>query len=146
MQIVDIPILRCYRCGYAWRPSQPVVRICPRCKSERWDRPRLRRPPLLRGGLGVPEVVGDRRAEVLRVARRYGAREVRVFGSVRWGRATTKSDLDLLVRFDQGVDLFDQMHFEEDLSKLLGRKVDVVTEAGLHPLVRPQAVFEAVPL
>jgi predicted nucleotidyltransferase len=80
------------------------------------------------------------------VARRYGAREVRVFGSVRWGRATTKSDLDLLVRFDQGVDLFDQMHFEEDLSKLLGRKVDVVTEAGLHPLVRPQAVFEAVPL
>lgn len=146
MQIVHIPVLRCFRCAYAWRPSQPVVRICPRCKSGRWDSPKLRKSPLGQRGLGVPEVVGAHRAEVLRVARRYGARQVRVFGSVRWGRATPKSDLDLLVRFDSRVDLFDQMHFEDELSKLLGRTVEVVTEAGLHPLVRPQAVFEAIPL
>lgn len=146
MQVVEIPILRCFRCAYAWRPSQPVVRICPRCKSKNWDRPKISRklgPP---NGLGVPEVLGDRRPEVLRIARRFGARDVRVFGSVRRGQATDESDLDLLVRFRRGSDLFDQMRLEREVAKLLGRKVDVVTEAGLHPLVRSQALFEAIPL
>ena len=146
MQVVEIPILRCFRCAYVWRPSRPVVRICPRCKSERWDRPKVSRALGPRTGLGVAEVVGRRRLEVLRIARRFGARDVRVFGSVRRGQAAAASDLDLLVRFRRGVDLFDQMHLEHALEELLGRKVDVVTEAGLHPLVRPQALFEAVPL
>jgi predicted nucleotidyltransferase len=146
MQVVEIPILRCFRCAYAWRPSQPVVRICPRCKSERWDRPKISQRLGPRNGLGVSEVIGDRRAEVLRIARRYGAREIRVFGSVRRGQATEASDLDLLVRFRRSADLFDQMRLERQLARVLGRKVDVVTEAGLHPLVRPQALFEAIPL
>jgi predicted nucleotidyltransferase len=146
MQVVEIPILRCFRCAYAWRPSQPVVRICPRCKSKNWDRPKISRKLGPQNGLGVREVVGDRRPEVLRIAHRFGARDVRVFGSVRRGQATDESDLDLLVRFRRGSDLFDQMRLERELAKLLGRKVDVVTEAGLHPLVRPQALFEAIPL
>jgi predicted nucleotidyltransferase len=146
MQVVEIPILRCFRCAYAWRASQPVVRICPRCKSERWDRPKIAKKLGPRNGLGVPEVVGDHRAEVFRIARRYGARDIRVFGSVRRGQATAASDLDLLVRFRRGADLFDQMRLERELGRVLRRKVDVVTEAGLHPLVRPQALFEAIPL
>jgi predicted nucleotidyltransferase len=146
MQVVEIPVLRCYRCAYAWRPSGPVVRTCPRCKSERWDRPRISHHLGPRNGLGVAEVIGNHRKDLLRIARRYGAREVRVFGSVRRGQATAASDLDLLVRFRRGADLFDQMRLERELSRLLGRDVDVVTEAGLHPLVRPQALFEAIPL
>ena len=146
MQVVEIPILRCFRCAYAWRPSQPVVRICPRCKSKRWDRPKISRSFGPRSGLGSEEVVGKHRDEVLRIARRYGAREVRVFGSVRRGQATPSSDLDLLVRFRKGADLFDQIRLERELGRLLGRRVDVVTEAGLHPLVRPQALYEAIPL
>ncbi len=146
MQVVEIPILRCFRCAYAWRPSQPVVRICPRCKSERWDRPKISRALGPRSGLGVGEVVGKHRVELLRIAHRYGARDVRVFGSVRRGQATRSSDLDLLVRFRRGADLFDQIQLERELGRLLARKVDVVTEAGLHPLVRPQALFEAIPL
>jgi hypothetical protein len=71
---------------------------------------------------------------------------VRVFGSVRRGQATDASDVDLLVRFRRGTDLFDQMRLEREFARLLGRDVDVVTEAGLHPLVRPQALFEAIPL
>lgn len=94
----------------------------------------------------MADVVGKRRAEVLRVARRYGARSVRVFGSVRRGQATRQSDLDLLVSFRKGADLFDQLRLERELSHLLGRKVDVVTELGLHPLVRPQVLLEAIPL
>ena len=146
MQLVEIPILRCFRCAYAWRPSQPVVRICPRCKSARWDRPRIVQSLGPRSGLGTEEVIGKHRDDVLRIARRHGARDVRVFGSVRRGQATRSSDLDLLVRFRKGADLFDQIHLERELGRLLGRRVDVVTEAGLHPLVRPQALFEAIPL
>jgi predicted nucleotidyltransferase len=146
MQLVDIPILRCHRCAYAWRPSQPVVRICPRCKSKNWDEPKIAKNLGKRTGLGVAEVIGSRRKDLVQLARRHGARDVRVFGSVRRGQATADSDLDLLVRFSKGIDLFDQMHLEEELSKLLGRKVDVVTEAGLHPLVRPQVLYEAEPV
>lgn len=146
MQVVDIPILRCFRCAYAWRASQPVVRICPRCKSKLWDRPKLHRDLGSADGLGVSEVLGEHRARILRIARRYGARDVRVFGSVRRGQAAARSDIDLLVRFRRGTDLFDQMHLEQELGALLRRRVDVVTEQGLHPLVRPQVLFEAEPL
>jgi hypothetical protein len=69
-----------------------------------------------------------------------------VFGSVGRGQATSESDVDLLVRFREGGDLFDQLHLEHDLARILGRRVDVVTEAGLHPLVRPQVLYEASPL
>ncbi len=146
MQVVEIPVLRCLRCAYAWRPSRPVVRICPRCKSKLWDRPKLRAIPPPSTGVGIAQVLADRRGEVLRIARRYGARRVRVFGSVRRGQAKPSSDLDLLVTFRRGADVFDQLRLERDLGALLGRKVDVVTESGLHPLIRPQVVFEAVPL
>lgn len=137
MQIVEIPILRFLRCAYVWRASQPVVRICPRCKSERWDRPRLRSELRPTDGLGVGDVIGTHRPQVLRVARRYGARDVRVFGSARRGQATAKSDLDLPVRFRRGTGLLDLMHLERELGSLLHRKVDGVTEEGLHPLARP---------
>lgn len=146
MQVVEIPVLRCHRCAYAWRPSQPVVRMCPRCKSTLWDRPKLRTELGPRTGLGVEQVVGRHRNELLRIARRHGARSVRVFGSVRRGQASRQSDLDLLITFRKGADLFDQLHMERELSVLLGREVDVVTESGLHPLVRPQVLFEAIPL
>ena len=146
MQIIEIPVLRCYRCAYAWRPSQPVVRLCPRCKSALWDRPKIHTDMGPRTGLGVDEVVGRHRTAVLKIARQRGARDVRVFGSVRRGQANRRSDLDLLVRFRKGTDLFDQLHLERELTALLGRKVDVVTEGGLHPLVRPQVLFEATPL
>ncbi len=146
MQIVEIPILGCFRCAYSWRPSQPVVRICPRCKSTLWDRPRIRTELGPSNGQGVREVVGKHRAAVLRIARGHGANDVRIFGSVRRGQARLSSDVDLLVRFRKGADLFDQMHLESELGALLGRKVDVVTERGLHPLIRPQVLFEAIPL
>lgn len=69
-----------------------------------------------------------------------------MFGSVRRGQAREESDLDLLVTFRKGTDVLDQLRLERELGTLLGRKVDVVTEAGLHPLVRPQVMYEAVPL
>jgi hypothetical protein len=63
VQVVEIPIMRCFRCAYTWRPSQLVVRICPRCKSQRWDLPKISQKLGRRNGLGVREVIGDHRAD-----------------------------------------------------------------------------------
>jgi uncharacterized protein len=69
-----------------------------------------------------------------------------VFGSVARSEASARSDLDLLVDFDPGASVFDQVGLMQDLEKVFGRKVDVAEPSGLHWLVRPQAVFEAVPI
>lgn len=135
----------CFRCAFVWRPRSESPRICPRCKSPLWDVPRLR--PIRKGtGLGVPEVVGPRRAELMVTLRAHNARNPRVFGSVVRSEATARSDLDLLVDFDPGATAFDQIALMEELERLFRRKVDVVEPAGLHWLIRPQVLFEAVRL
>lgn len=88
----------------------------------------------------------ERREEILAVAARHGARTVRIFGSVARGEETPASDLDLLVEFEPGRSLLDQIALAQDLEDLLGRKVDVVTEKGLHWYIRDRVRREAVPL
>src|SRR6266852_95612 len=71
-----------------------------------------------------------KREDILRTAVKYGASNVRVFGSVARGEADAESDIDLLM----------------DLQDLLGRDVDIVTEKGLHDRIRERVLKEAVPL
>jgi len=85
------------------------------------------------------------RADILRLADRHGARNVRVFGSVARGAATTH-DLDLLVDFPPGRSLLDLIGLEQDLEEVLGMEVDVVTEDGLSPYLRDDILEQAVPL
>jgi uncharacterized protein len=125
-----------------------VVRICPRCKSPYWDEPRIR-VPIGGGGLGIEDVLGPYRGKIMRIARRHGLREVRVFGSVARGNATSSSDVDLLVdriRAKTASRHFDLDAFATELERLLGRHVDVATEANLHWFIQPQIIAEAVPL
>ncbi len=85
------------------------------------------------------------RNAILAAASRRGAHSVRVFGSVARGDATTVSDVDLLVQFERGRSLLDQVHLIADLETLLGKRVDVVAEGGL--LERDAHILaEAVPL
>jgi predicted nucleotidyltransferase len=94
----------------------------------------------------VLEGLRQKRQEILDAAARRGARNVRVFGSVARGEADPKSDIDFLVEFEPGRSLFDQGGLLMDLEQLLGRSVDVVTEAGLKARIRPRVVKEALPL
>jgi uncharacterized protein len=71
---------------------------------------------------------------------------VRVFGSVRRSEAGPTSDVDLLVDRHPETSLIDRAALVNELEQILGRKVDVVPEEALHWLVRPQVLFEAVPL
>lgn len=148
MREVEIPELHCYRCGNTWTPRARVVRICPRCKSRYWDEPRIR-IPTGGGGLGVEEVLGPFRPKIQRIARRYGVREIRVFGSLARRAATRESDVDLLVEFDRTRKSRSSLRSVDlalELEKLLSRHVDVATETSLHWYIQPQVVAEAVPL
>jgi uncharacterized protein len=87
-----------------------------------------------------------RREQILRLARRRGARILRVFGSVARGEATESSDLDLLVEWEPGSSLLDHAGLVQDLQELLGMKVHVGTESSLHWYVRDRILREATPL
>ena len=135
----------CYRCVYTWRLRRRVARICPRCKSALWAVPKIR-PFQLGSGLGIEEVLTPHLTEVRRLARRYGAREILVFGSVRRREATANSDVDLMVRWARPVSLLDRAGLQLGLERALGRTVDLVNRGGLHWAIAPQVESEAVAL
>lgn len=88
----------------------------------------------------------DHRADILAVAARHGARNVRVFGSVARGDAKPDSDVDLLVEFEPGTGLLHHAALIRELEQLLGCKVDVVSQNGVKARIRARVLQEAVPL
>jgi predicted nucleotidyltransferase len=87
-----------------------------------------------------------KRDEILQICAKYGARNVRVFGSVARGEADEQSDIDLLVEFEPNRSLLDHAGLWVELQELLGVKVDVVSERGLKPRIRQRVLQEAIPL
>lgn len=69
-----------------------------------------------------------RRDEILALAARYGASNVRVFGSVARGDATPDSDIDLLVNFGEGASLYDLSGLRQALTELLDCPVDITED------------------
>ena len=80
------------------------------------------------------------------IAARYGASNVRLFGSVARGDDRPQSDVDLLVEMAPGRSLLDLVGLCQDLESLLKRTVDVLTDASLHPALRERILAEARPL
>jgi len=87
-----------------------------------------------------------RRKEILELASRNGAANVRVFGSVARGEERPDSDIDFLVNLESGRSLLDLARLLRQLKSLLGRDVDVVTEAGLRARIKQRVLKEARPL
>ncbi|HEY3381707.1 MAG TPA: nucleotidyltransferase family protein [Vicinamibacterales bacterium] len=92
------------------------------------------------------EIVQTERDEIVRIAERQNARDVRVFGWVARGEATEHSDIDLLVSAGEETSPWFPAALVAELERLLGRKVDVVTEDGLYWLLRRRILQEARPL
>ena len=90
------------------------------------------------------EVLNERREEILRVAARHGARNVRVFGSVARGDAKPDSDIDFLVDVGPVHSSWFPAGLLIELEDLLGCKVHVVTENALHERMRSRVLEEAV--
>ncbi len=88
----------------------------------------------------------DKRDDVLRIAAKHGAFNVRVFGSVARGEATPDSDIDLLIEKGPTTTPWFPAGLILELEESLGRRVDVVTEKALNPHLRDRVLREAVPL
>lgn len=91
-------------------------------------------------------LIEDYRQNILALAESKGLRNVRVFGSMSRGDNTADSDVDFLVDLDPDCSALALGGFLMDVSDLLHRKVDVVTEKSLHPKLRERVLREAIPL
>lgn len=91
-------------------------------------------------------LLNEKRDEILRIAEKHGARNVRVFGSALRGDTTEGSDIDLLVEAGDRTSPWFPVGLIEELQALLGRPVDVVTENSLYWLLRRRILKEAKPL
>jgi len=90
------------------------------------------------------DLIRANRAEILRIASKHGARNVRVFGSVARGDAGPDSDVDFLVDVEPVTSSWFPAGLILDLQNLLGRPVEVVTGRGLNALLRDEVLREAV--
>lgn len=92
------------------------------------------------------EIFKSKRNEILAIAAKHGAANVRIFGSVVRGEDTPDSDVDVLVDMDAGRSLYDLVGLQQDIETLLGRKADVLTEGALSRYLKDRILAEAVPL
>jgi uncharacterized protein len=96
--------------------------------------------------MSIQAILKEKRMEIIRIAERHGARNIRVFGSAARQEATDDSDVDLLVDMDRGKSYLDLVALWQDLEELLGRKVDVLTDGGISPYLYDSIKKEAVAL
>lgn len=94
----------------------------------------------------IYETLQSKREDILKIATKYGAFNVRIFGSVARREADVESDVDFLVDMEPGRSLFDMGGLLMELKEILGCDVDVVTENGLRQRIRERVLSEAIPL
>jgi len=94
----------------------------------------------------IEELLRTRREQILEIARKHGAYDLRVFGSVARGEADEQSDLDFLVEVRPIHSSWFPAGLVADLEDLLGIPVDVVTKDGLHWFIKEKVLAEARPL
>jgi predicted nucleotidyltransferase len=95
----------------------------------------------------LKQLLQERREEILAIALKHGAFNVRVFGSVARGEETENSDIDFLIDYDLNkISPWFPVRLIRDLEGLLGRKVDVVTVQGLKERIRDQVLRDCIVL
>jgi predicted nucleotidyltransferase len=92
------------------------------------------------------EELKQRREQIIAIAARYGAKNVRVFGSVARGESGPDSDVDIVVEFEPGRSLLDHGGLLMDLQDALGCKVDVISARGMRNRLRSRVEAEAIAL
>ena len=95
----------------------------------------------------LKQVLLEKREEILQIAAKHGAYNVRIFGSVARGEDNEKSDIDFLIDYDLSkISPWFPSGLIQDLQSILGRKVDIVTVEGLKERIRERVLEEAIAL
>lgn len=97
--------------------------------------------------MDIDKLLKEKRDQIIAIAAKHGANNLRVFGSVARGEADEKSDLDLLIDYSsEHRSPWFPLRLIRELESLLGCKVDIVTEQGLKDRIRKRVLGEARPL
>jgi predicted nucleotidyltransferase len=96
-------------------------------------------------GLGITDILGDKRDDILALAEQHGVYNVRVLGSVARGEAAADSDIDFQVDGLESAS-WGGGRLLMELQDLLGRRVDLLSEGDLHRMIRDQVLQAAQPL
>ena len=94
----------------------------------------------------IQQLLKEKREEILQIALRHGAKNIRLFGSVARGEAGESSDIDILIDVGENPSPWFPGGLIADLEELLGRRVHIVTVGALHAYIRDRVLQEAVPL
>ncbi len=92
----------------------------------------------------VEEVIKENSNEIRQIAARHGASNIRLFGSAARGEAKPDSDIDFLIDVTAETSPWFPVGLIHDLEKLLGRRVEVVTERALNKDLREKVLQEAI--
>jgi len=122
-------MLRCGRCGYGWEygGKSEWYASCPRCKSS------------VKVGGTVPDlnvVIESLRKAMPELASRYGVKRLALFGSFVRGEQSGASDVDVVVELKRPLG-FEFVDLAERLERAVGRRVDLLTPAGLRSIRVP---------
>ena len=94
--------------------------------------------------MDIYHLIETKRDEILQIAAKHGAGNVRLIGSVARREANSESDLDLLVKMELGRTLLDHASLILELEKLLGCKVDVASDGGLKERYKEDVLRDAI--
>ncbi|MHB8853481.1 MAG: nucleotidyltransferase family protein [Ignavibacteriaceae bacterium] len=84
--------------------------------------------------------------DILKIASLHGAKNIKVFGSVARGEQNQNSDIDFVVEMEKGKTVLNRIALMQDLKKLLGQEVDVVTYKSLREKIKHDIIKDAVEL
>ena len=96
--------------------------------------------------MNVEQFLHEKRDDICAIAARHGAFNIRIFGSVVRGEAGPDSDIDFLVDAGPTTSSWFPAGLILDLEKMLGRRVEIVTEKALNPYIRDHVLAEVKPL
>jgi len=92
------------------------------------------------------ELIQDKKSDILAIAARHGAKNIRLFGSVARGEDNEASDIDLLVSMEKNRSLYDLIGLQQDIQQILKRRVDVLTDKSINRYLQAQILQEAISL
>jgi len=93
----------------------------------------------------LKKLLENKREEIIAIAIKHGAYNIRVFGSVAREEDNEKSDIDFLIDYDLAkISPWFPSGMIQDLQLLLGRKVDIVTVEGLKENIKNKVLAEAI--
>lgn len=92
----------------------------------------------------IDEIKNELRNHIPHLERKFRVQKIGIFGSVVKGKDTPQSDIDILVSFSEAPGFFKFIQLEDHLSKILNRKVDLVTEKALKDSVKEDILRETL--